>query len=263
MSIMILVIVAAVAGSLSSAFPQRVKPETEIGIDEHLGEFVPQNITLTDENDEEVELAVLLTSPVILNLVYYRCPGICSPLMSGIAEVVSKLDLEPGVDYSILTVSFDPTESPSLAADKKKNYLNAVAEGFPPEAWRFMTADSADIARLTEAVGFRYRKEGKEFLHTAALIVLSPEGKIARYVYGVTFLPFEVKMALLEASEGRVGPTVSRVLLYCFSYDPEGRTYVFNILKVSATVILFFAAAFIAFLTLGGRKKSSGTKGKP
>jgi protein SCO1/2 len=234
---------------------QVVTPETGMGIDEKLGNQVPLGLTFRDENGEERNLSDFLDVPVVLSLVYYRCPGICSPLMSGIADVLGKTGLGAGKDFRVLTVSFDPRETPDLARDKKKNYMKALPAGFPEAAWSFLVADSSNVALLTEAVGFRFKREGNDFLHPASLIVLSPKGKIVRYIYGITFLPFEVKMAVLEASEGKVGPTVSRVLLYCYSYDPEGRRYVFDVLKVSGIVILFFAAAFIAYLTLGGRKR--------
>ncbi len=244
------------SGFSAGGFAQESGAAVDIGIEEKLGNHVPLSLILRDETGVETTLGELIDRPTILSLVYYRCPGICSPLMSGIAEVLSKLDLDPTKDFLVLTVSFDPTESSDLARDKKVNYLKAIGStDFPAEGWRFLTGDSTSIATLTDAVGFRYRKEGKDFLHTASLIVLSPEGKVARYVNGITFLPFEIKMALLEASQGRTGPTISKVLLYCFSYDPEGRRYVFNILKVSGTVILFFAGVFISFLIFGGRKK--------
>lgn len=262
---MIRIIIKALVLVLTLLWPltcpaQESAQSVEIGIDEKLGDFVPLDLTFYDENGDRAALNELIQRPTILNLVYYRCPGICSPLMSGIAEVLGKLDLEPGKDYSVLTISFDPSETPSLAAEKKKNYMATLGDpSFPQEGWKFLTGDSAQIVRLTDAVGFRYKREGTEFLHTAALTVLSPEGKIARYIYGITFLPFEVKMAILEASEGKTGPTISRVLLYCFSYDPQGRRYVFNILKVSGTVILFFAAAFLAYLILGGKRSNLQT----
>lgn len=234
---------------------QVMTPQTGMGIVEKLGSRIPPGLTFRDENGELRRLSEFLDVPVVLSLVYYRCPGICSPLMSGIADVLAKTDLVPGKDLRVLTVSFDPRETPDLARDKKKNYLKALPAEFPEQEWRFLVADSAVISQLTDAVGFVYKRQGNDFLHPASLIVVSPEGKIARYIYGISFLPFELKMAVLEASEGKVGPTVSRILLFCYSYDPQGRRYVFDILKVSGSVILFFAAAFVAYLTLGGRRR--------
>jgi protein SCO1/2 len=153
-----------------------------------------------------------------------------------------------------MAVSFDETEKPALALEKKKLYLKMIEKPFPEDAWTFLTGDKENIHKLTDAVGFYFKREGKDFLHPVSIIILSPEGKIVRYLYGTDILPFDLKMALLEASEGRVGPTISKVLRFCFSYDPQGRKYVFNALKVTGTVTLIFAISFILFLVLKGRK---------
>jgi protein SCO1/2 len=237
-----------------AASAQAPDPPPGVGVDEHLGEILPLELTFYDADGDTLSLAQIIDRPTILTLVYYRCPGICSPLLSGLVDVLEKLDLEPGVEYQVLTISFDPTEPPDLAARKRENHLAAFREPFPRAAWRWMSGDSASIARLTDAVGFRYQRVGKDFTHPGLLTVLSPRGKIARYLYGITFLPFDLKLAVMEAAEGRVGPTISRVLLYCFSYDPDGQTYVFNILKVTGTLIMIFAAAFVAWLIISSRR---------
>lgn len=230
-------------------------PPPEVGIDEHLGGYVPKDLVFLDEDGQPVRLGDMMDTPIILSLVYYRCPGICSPLLSGVVDVLEKMDLKPGKDYRVLTISFDPTETPDLAKHKKKNYFKAFTKPFPEDAWRFMTGSEDSVKQITEAVGFRYKKEGKDFVHAATLVFLGTDGKISRYLSGITFLPFDVKMAVYEASHGRVGPTVNRVLLYCFSYDPEGKTYVFNLLKVTGTVTMLFALAFVLFLVITGRKR--------
>ena len=227
---------------------------TEVGVDEHLGEFVPLELEFYDETGEHVALGALIDKPTILTLVYYRCPGICSPLLNGLVDALDRMQLEPGVDYEVLTISFDPTETPDLARRKRTNHLKAFNRDFPPAAWSWMTGDSAAIARLTDAVGFRYVPAGKDFTHPGVLTILSPNGKIARYLHGITFLPFDIKMALNEAAAGKVGPTINRVLYFCFSYDPEGQTYVFNILKVAGIMIMVFAAAFVLWLIISSRR---------
>lgn len=249
------------AASLQAAQAGGAAPKTaegmldpEVGISEKLGAFVPTDIQLFDESGDLITLSQLLDKPVLLNLVYYRCPSICNPLMSSIAEVLRKVDMKAGEEFAVITVSFDVTDTPKLAAEKKKNYFNTLPPDFPEAGWRFMTADSANIAALTNAVGFKYVKEGNLFVHSAALVALSPEGKIVRYLYGLYYLPFDFKMAMLEASEGRVGPTVSRVLLYCFSFDPEGRKYVFNITRVAGAAGLVSVLALALGLTVKGRK---------
>lgn len=225
-----------------------------VGVDEHLGQHLPLELSFHDADGDTLRLGEIIDRPTILTLVYYRCPGICSPLLSGLVDVLGKLDLEAGVDYEVLTISFDPTETPDLARRKRANHLQTLQEQFPQGAWRWMTGDSAAIARLTNAVGFRYQRAGKDFTHPGLLTILSPAGKIVRYLYGITFLPFDLKLAVMEAAEGKVGPTISRVLLFCFSYDPEGQTYVFNILKVTGLLIMLFAAAFVLYLIISSRR---------
>ena len=234
-----------------------VSPEdVEIGIVEHLGEYLPDSIRLTDENGSEVWLADLIDKPTVINFVYYRRPGICSPLMEAVAGVLEKSDLVPGVDYQVLTISFDPSETIDLGIRKKANYLNlmSVKTEEAKAGWRFFTSDSASIARATNATGFKYKKTGNDYLHAASLTVVSPGGKITRYLNGMYFLPFEWKMAIVEASKGQPGPTLNKVLRFCYTYDPVGQTYVMNITKVSGTLILFFALVLLLFLVFKSKK---------
>jgi protein SCO1/2 len=138
-----------------------------------------------------------------------------------------------------------------MASEKKRNYMKAFRRGpFPEEHWQWLTGDSLQIKEFTDAVGFKYKKEGRDYIHAGALIVLAPDGQISRYLRGIQFQPFDLKMAITEAAQGRTGPTISKVLLYCFSYDPEGKKYAFNFTKVGGTIFLFFLAVFIAFLTI-------------
>ena len=226
----------------------------EIGLVEHLGEFIPLDLTFRNENGDTVKLAEIIDKPTVLSLVYFNCPGICSPLLSGVVDVLDRLDLKPGVDYQSLTISFDPTDTPELARAKKRNYFKAFRRGpFPEDAWIWLVGDSANIKKLTDAVGFKYKKEGKDYIHAGLLTVLSPRGKISRYLRGIEYQPFDLKMAILEASQGRTGPTISKLLLYCFSYDPAGKTYVFNFMKVFGTAFLVVLTFFIMFLTYQGR----------
>jgi protein SCO1/2 len=230
--------------------------EPEIGIIEHLGEYAPLDLSFVDESGDTLYLNEYIEKPTVVSLVYFNCPGICSPLLSGVVDVLDRMDLKPGKDYQAVTISFDPTDTPKLAAEKKKNYFNAFQKGpFPEEEWRWLTGDSLSIEKFTEAVGFKYKKEGRDYVHAGALIVLGPDGKISRYLRGIAFQPFDLKMAITEASEGRVGPTISKVLLYCFSFDPEGKKYVFNFTKVGGTAFLLLLAIFIAFLTIKKQSK--------
>ena len=231
--------------------------DVEIGVVEHLDEFLPDSILLINENSQMVWLADVIDKPTIINFVYYRCPGICSPLMEAVAGVMDKSDLVPGVDYQVLTISFDPTETIELGIRKKANYLNLMSKKVEEAktGWLFFTSDSASIARATNATGFKYKKTGNDFLHAASLTVVSKEGKITRYLNGMYFLPFEWKMAIVEASKGQSGPTLNKVLRFCYSYDPVGQTYVMNITKVSGTLILFFGLLFLLILIFKPKRR--------
>lgn len=236
----------------SQAFAKEVK----IGIEEQLGKQVPLDLEFTDENGKKVKLKDLCDKPTVLALVYYRCPGICTPLLNELQTVIDKVDLEPAQDFRVITVSIDPKETPETAREKRTNYTNLMKrkKDFPLDAWRFLVGDAENIRKLASAVGFRYEPEGNEFRHAGALTILSPQGKIIRYLFGLRYLPFDLKMAIVEASEGRVGPTIAKVLKLCFSYDPEGKRYALNIVRISGVVVLFFVSMIAAFVLLTRKK---------
>lgn len=233
--------------------PVTGQPEM-LGIYEKLDQYIPEDVMFTDENGQLVNFKSLIDKPTILTLVYYTCPGICSPLLDGVAEVITRSDLTLGKEYQVLTVSFNAKETYPLAKSKKKNYLNQVKKQVDTTQWKWFVGDSINIYKLTNSVGFQFKREGNDFVHAAAIMVLSPDGKITRYLYGTYFLPFDLKMAVSEAAKGKSGPTINKILNYCFSYDPEGKKYVFNVTRVSATVILFFAFSFLAYLLISRKK---------
>lgn len=226
----------------------------QAGIDEKPGAYLPRDVTVFDEYGQPQRLSSLINKPVIFNLVYFRCPGLCSPLLSGVAEVSDKMDLEAGRDYDIITISFDPRENYITAVDKKKNYLESMKRKIPENSWRFLTADSVNIAKVCSAVGWKYLRQGNDYIHGSGLIVLSKEGKISRYMYGTSFLPADMKMALTEASEGRVGTTISKLVSLCYSYDAQSKKYVLNITRIAGTGVILMVIALFAFLTLKKRK---------
>lgn len=230
----------------------------EIGVDEKLGNYVPLDAYMFNIKGDTVYLRDLIDKPTIINLVYYRCPGICSPLMNGLAEVIDKTDLVIGEDYQVITLSFDPRETAVLARGKKNNYFNLMEKAEQAEkGWTFYTSDSANIARITDAVGFRYKSVGNDYIHSATLIITSPEGKITRYMNGIYFLPFELKMSIIDANEGKPGPTINKVLQYCYSYDPEGQEYVLNITKIAGSLIIFFGLVIFLILVLTKKRKTN------
>lgn len=233
------------------------KPSLEIGLVEKLGETVPLELTFTDEKGNAVVLKELINEPTIVALVFYRCPDVCPLVLSGVADVLDKLPLKPGEDYSVLTISFDETDTPEGSLRKKRNHLSAIEKPFPKEAWTFLTGDTHNIRQFTDAVGFRFKREKDGFAHPVALTVLSEKGRVIRYLHGVTYLPFDLKMALIEASEGRVGSTIQKVLQFCFSYDPKGRTYVLNVVKISGVVVIFLLTLFFVFLLIKGKRRNT------
>jgi protein SCO1/2 len=180
----------------------------------------------------------------------------CPLLLTGLAGALGKLDLAtPGKDFRVIALSFDERDTPALARDKKRNYLAAAGKPFPAEAWTFLTGDKENIRKFTDSIGFTVQRDGTEFSHPVAIVVVAPGGKIVRYLYGVTFLPFDVAMAVTEAAQGTVGSPSRRVLMYCFSYDPQEKSYVFNVLKVTGTAVVFFVGSFLAYLLISTRKR--------
>lgn len=220
----------------------------EIGIIEHLNEYVPGNIMLVNEKNETVNLKNIIDKPTVLCFVYFDCPMLCSPLMNGMAEVIDKTDLNIGKDYQVITIGFNIEEPLSLAISKKKNYVSHMKKKGAADGWKFFISDSANIANVTNALGFRYKRAGNIFLHSATLIFISPDGKITRYLNGTYFLPFEFKMAIAESSKGVSGPTINKILQYCYGYDSQAKRYVLDITKLGGGMILLVLLIIVFFL---------------
>lgn len=232
----------------------------EIGIehDKKLGNMLPLDLEFRNSTGEMRKLRDIIKKPTVLALVYYRCPGICSPLLTSLGEVIDRADIEPGKDYQILTISFDPRETYDIAARWKDNYFEGMKRSLNNDDWLFMVGDSLNVAKIADAVGFRYKFDGKDdYIHAGALMMISPEGKITRYLLGTSYLPFDFKMAILESSKGIASPPITKLLEYCFSYDPEGNKYVFNFNKVAGTVIFLGVGIFFVVLLVKGRKKTN------
>jgi len=249
---MVLLFLAAAASGARAQLPGAT-----VGVTEHLEEVVPLDLVLRDESGAPVRLGELLDRPTVLALVYFRCAGICSPLLNGLSDVVERTGLVPGRDFRVLTISFDDRDTPPLADTKKRNYLAGMSKDFPPDAWRFLTGDAATTKRLADAVGFGFRREGEDFIHPAVLTVLAPGGKITRYLYGISFLPFDLKMAVVEASRGRAVPTSSRVLQLCYRYDTAGRRYQLDVTRLAGIATLAALALFGGVVALRGRRKGT------
>ena len=223
------------------------------GIDEKIGQKVPLDLVFFDEKGEKVSLRQLTDKPAIISLVYYSSSSRCPLLLGNLAQVLSSVSMDPAA-YRVITVSFDDRDTPALASEKKRNFIKAIGKPFPASSWRFLTGDEDNIKRLTGALGFSFRKEPGGFSHPRALIFLSPGGVVARYLYGMSFLPFDVQMSLQESSGKRSFFSPDRLALFCYSYDSEENRYVFHLEKSLAVFFFLLVTTSIA-LYLVARKK--------
>jgi protein SCO1 len=231
-----------------------------VDFNEKLGSSVPLDVPFSDEDGKEVTFRKIMGGkPAVLNLIYFRCPAKCSPLLNNLADTLAHLQISPE-KYVVITLSIDPQEKAALAKEKKKNYLNTFEKPFPEESWRFLTGSEEQIKKTADSIGYGFKFEDGQYIHPLGLVFLSPEGKITRYLNGILFLPFDLEMGLMEASKGKIGAPVKRALLLCYNYDPGSRKYVFSITKIAGFVTLFLMVIFIAFLLVRGaagkRRKS-------
>ena len=222
-----------------------VSQEVEVGIVEKLGQTIPLDLTFYNEKNDTVTIGSMINKPTILSFVYFDCPGLCSPLLDGIAEVISKMDMTIGKDFDIITISFNTKDTPQKIQEKDRG------------SWFYLTGELENIQQITEAVGFRYKPTGLDFSHPSTIIMLSPDGKITRYLYGVAFLPFDVKMAVVEAQKGLVRPTRNKLLDYCFAYDTTSKSYTLQFVRLIGTFILIIGLFFVAWLVISAKRKSS------
>jgi len=241
--------------------------QIEVGIDEQLGKSIPLNESFMDENGNKVLLKDLFTKPTVLSFVYYNCPGICSPLLMELTDIINKSDLVAGVDYNVVSISMNEFETQKDAMERKQTFFKTLDKNLPPESWKFLTGDSVTIKKVADASGFYFKRHGKDFLHAGAFIFIDKNGKICRYLFpsfsersGFGILPFDFKMAVLETSEGKVTPTISKVLQFCFSYDPEGQTYVLNFTRIFGAGILILVGIFIVYLRFKPKKEFIKTR---
>ena len=233
-----------------------IKREVEIGIVEKLGDTIPLDLKFFNEKNDTVTLGSMINKPTILSFVYFDCPGLCSPLLDGIADVVSRMDMSIGKDFDIITISFNTKDTPEKARQKKLNFVQKIQEK-DRASWYYLTGELENIQKITEAAGFRYKPTGLDFAHPSTIIMISPQGKITRYLYGITFLPFDVKMAVVEAQKGLARPTSNKLLDYCFAYDSQSRSYTLQFTRLIGTFILIIGLFFGAWLFISAKRKST------
>ena len=223
------------------------------GIDEMVGHTVPLDLSFLDEKGEKMSLRQLTDKPAVISFVYFSCGSRCPLLLGNLAETLGKADINPD-DCRVITISFDDRDTPAIASENKRNYLKATGRPFPETTWRFLTGDKKNIAELTRAVGFTFKEEKKGFSHPRALIFLSPGGTVSRYLYGMSFSPFDIRMALKEASAGNSFLSADRLSLFCYCYDPEENKYIFNLDRSLAAVLFMVMSSSLAIFLIARRK---------
>jgi protein SCO1/2 len=235
-------------GLNSAAQPEALR---EIGIDQKLDEQLPLDLKFFDEAGQAVQLQNYFgEKPVILSLVYYECPMLCNQVLNGVVRSLRPLSFDVRKEFTVLTVSFDPEEKPELAAKKKASYIKEYARAGAEQGWHFLTGDSAAIKSLTESVGFRYRYDAStdQFVHASGIFVITPHGRISRYFYGIEYSPRDLRLALVEASDNKIGSPVDQVLLYCYHYDPVTGKYgvaIMNVLRLAGIATVAVLGAFM------------------
>ena len=207
-----------------------VRPELlkSVGVDQKLNESIPLDLKFNDENGRQVSLGQYFGSkPVILSLVYYQCPMLCTQVLNGLERSLKELSLDLGKDYTVVTLSIDPTERPVLASAKQQMYTGLYGRPGAAQGWHFLTGDEPQIKQLANAVGFRYAydPDSKQFAHASAIMLLTPDGRISRYFYGITYPSRDLRLGLIDSSERKIGSPVDAVLLFCYHYDPQTGKY--------------------------------------
>jgi protein SCO1/2 len=231
----------------------------EIGFDQRLGEGVPLDLAFTDETGKSVKLSDYFgKKPVVLSLVYYQCPMLCTLSLNGLAGALEVLSFVPGQEFEVVTVSFDPKEGPVLAAAKKKAYMARYKRSEAERGWHFLTGSKESVDALTKAVGFRYvwDADTKQFAHPAGMLVATPEGRVSHYLFGVEYSPKDLRLALVDAAGGKIGNTVDQVLLFCYQYDPKTGRYsasILSVLRLLAVATVLAIGGFI--LTTSMRRR--------
>jgi protein SCO1 len=261
----------APAGSAQPMMPSAAGPEAKalapdtviknVGVDQNLGASVPADLTFTDESGKAVRLGDFYGKrPLVLSLVYYECPGLCTMTLNGVARSLKPLTFTPGKEFDVLTISFNPNDKPQLAAAKKKTYLKEYLSGpikhdaADAEAgWHFLTGDQANIDALTKAVGFRYSydEKSRQYAHASAIMVLTPQGKISRYFYGLEYSSRDIRLGLIEAADERIGTVSDAVVLFCYQYNPASGKYslaILRVLRVAAVLTVVGIGSLVFFM---------------
>jgi protein SCO1 len=238
----------------------------KVSLEQHLDRLLPLDLPFRDESGRAVRLGSYFGKrPVVLILAYYDCPMLCTQVLNGLVSAMRVLSFDAGREYEVVTVSFNPADDPADARAKKEPYVARYGRAGGAAGWHFLTGDRAAIAGITDAVGFRYAWDEKteQFAHASAIYVATPEGRLSRYFYGIEYAPRDLRLALVEAAQGRIGNPVDQLLLYCYHYDPAAGRYgavVMNMVRVAGAVFVLVLSTFL-FVTL--RKERRRERRRP
>jgi protein SCO1/2 len=260
---------AQLSTDMASGTPASAQPSifTSVGIDQHLDAQVPLDASFRDESGNTVKLGDYFGKrPVILTLVYYQCPMLCTQVLNGVTSSLNMLKFDVGKDFDVVTVSIDPRETPEMAKSKKDVYLGRYRRATAPQGWHFLTGDQASISALARSVGFRYVFDQKtdQFAHASGIMILTPQGRVAQYYYGVEYSPKDMRLALIEASQNKLGNVVDEVTLFCYHYDPTSGHYnaaAINVMRAAGILTVVLLGGFI-FLSVRreGKAKEARTR---
>src|SRR5579872_2467190 len=235
----------------ASARPPQLK---HVGIQQRLGKQIPADLEFRNEAGKQVRLGQYLgNGPVILNFVYFHCPMLCGQVLQGLTGALRAIGYTVGRDFTVLTVSFDPQETPEMAAAKRKTVLATYGRPEAEKGWHFLTGSPASVAALTQAAGFQYQYNSQEnqYAHPTAIVMLTPAGRIAQYYYGIEYAPRDLRLGLVEASQGQIGTLTDEALLYCYRYNPQTGTYsaiISRVLRISGAVWLAMVSVFLVVM---------------
>jgi len=254
-------------GEVSAGLPPVLK---KVGIDQKLNEQLPLDAVFKDEQGNEVRLSQFFKGkPVVIALVYYTCPMLCNQVMNGMLGSFRQNSFNIGEDFEVVTVSFDTQDTPAIAAAKKTTYIAGYNRPSGKAGWHFLTGDDANIKRLADAVGFRYTwdEQTKQYAHASGIMIATPEGKLARYFYGIDYPARDVRLALVEASANKIGTPVDALMLYCYHYDPSTGKYgvvIMNVIRIAGIITLVLIASLLFFLrSVSRRRQFSVSEARP
>jgi protein SCO1/2 len=255
------------ARSIPNTLPLQLE---EVGVDEHLGWQLPEDAIFRDHHGRMVRLGDYFDGrrPVVLNLAYYRCPALCGMVQQATLRALREQEWTIGEEYQVVTISIDPTDTPASATEKRNSLIAQYGRAGTEDDWPFLSGDATQIARVARAAGFRYTYDARqnEYAHAAVVMLATPDGKMARYLYGLQFDPLDVRLGLLEASQGRSISTVERVLLYCYRYDADAQGYVVmatRVMQIGGGLTALILGAFLFFLWRRELRRRRNVSGPP